>query len=145
MYFDKFYTAKSLTKIENLVGILSSGLLCYLFSFPSMNKPLYLNQYSHPHPIIRTLNIINQISGYAVHLVKSKGVTGFEPNKENIIKIALEVGEELAASMLPGVPFQKFVGELKIHLNEVAVYINDLEGGVEGMERSAVRVRNGNL
>jgi hypothetical protein len=65
-----------------------------------MNKTLYLNQYSHPHPIIRTLIIINQISGYATHLVASKGIKDFAPNKDNIVKVALEVGEELTASMM---------------------------------------------
>jgi hypothetical protein len=106
-----------------------------------MTRSLYFDQF--PHPIIRILNIINNISGYAVHFVESKGITGFNPNKDNIIKIALEVGEELAASMPSGVHFQKFVGELMLYWDSVTGYINDLNRGAEAMDRSAVRVRNG--
>ena len=58
------------------------------------------------------------------------------------MKVALEVGEELTASMLPGVPFQKFVGELILFRDSTAGYNNDLGRGVEAMEMSAVRVRN---
>src|SRR5690606_2732191 len=51
-YFENWYEEKTVENFENLLGILSGGLMCYLFSFPSMNRVLYLNQYSHPHPII---------------------------------------------------------------------------------------------
>lgn len=107
-----------------------------------MNKPLSFNQYFHPHPIIRILNIINNISDYAVHLVKTKDIKDFVPNKDNIVKVALEVGEELTATILLGVTFQKFVGELMLYRESVAGYINYLGKGVDGMERSVVRVRN---
>jgi len=57
------------------------------------------------------------------------------------VKVALEVGEQLTTSILPGVPFQKFVGELIICSDRG--YINDLNRGAKGMERSAFGVRNG--
>jgi len=103
-----------------------------------MDEPIYFKQYSHPHPIIRILNIINNIAGYAVHLADEKGIPDFVPDKDRILKIFIEVGEELSASMLLGVPFQKFVGELMLYRGTATRYINDLNRGVEGMDRSAV-------
>lgn len=45
-------------KVSSIYEIICTGLLLYLFSFPSFKYDIYYKEGTHPHPIIRILNIL---------------------------------------------------------------------------------------
>lgn len=45
-------------KVSSVYEVICTGILLYLFSFPSFKDDIYYKEGTHPHPVIRILNIL---------------------------------------------------------------------------------------
>lgn len=51
-------------KVESIIEIFCSGVLLYFLSFDSFKDEMYYEEGTHPHPILRILNVIMIITQY---------------------------------------------------------------------------------
>jgi hypothetical protein len=51
-------------KVESIIEIFCSGVLLYFLSFDSFKDEIYYEEGTHPHPILRILNVIMIITQY---------------------------------------------------------------------------------
>lgn len=63
-------------KVESVIEIFCSGVLLYFLSFSSFQDEIYYYEGTHPHPILRILNVIMTITQYFRESprIKDKGI-----------------------------------------------------------------------
>lgn len=93
-YIDKTFGDEiNLNIATDTIKILGACLLNYIINF-SDNTNIYLNQHSHPHPFLRLLNIVLNISNHIEQMpnLKEKGVL---LNGKEIFKSIIDFYQEL--------------------------------------------------
>lgn len=88
-------------KVGSIYEIICTGLLLYLFAFPSFKYDIYYKEGTHPHPIIRILNILLTMIHYCNQdpYFRSKSITlSYSSIIQNIINNAGSIEENILDS-----------------------------------------------
>lgn len=127
------YTAKD---VEDFVSFISAGIFVYLMNFPSMQRPLYFKEYSHPHPIVRIVIIIAHVADYFEFLIKNKS-SELKINKGKIITNCFVLTEKLCQLLGSAHLVNLFKNSFQDHGNDIFAYADELIEEVNKLDRSA--------
>lgn len=128
-YIDKWLDGKVIKDYEDFIGLMGAVLFLYLLSFSSMNNKLYFKVYSHPHPIIRILNIISILNDHLEQILFEKTSKKVNINKRNTILIAIKVAEILSTKL--NLPFDDFKQQYLRNYKKIGDYIRELWNEIE--------------
>lgn len=106
--------------ITKLIVIACSTALLYLLSFQTNDLPLYFEEHTHPHPVIRITCVVFHIAGYCSQALENYQL---ELNNQEIIKEALSFAHSISSngsekSIISN--YQRIIGE---QANEIEDYI----------------------
>lgn len=76
-------------QFESVLEIFCSSILLYFLSFESYKDEIYYEESTHPHPIIRILNVIITITNYCKNSPKLKE-KGIEINRDKIYDLTIQ-------------------------------------------------------
>ena len=75
-------------QVESVIEVFSTSILLYFLSFEAYKEEIYYEESTHPHPIIRILNVILTISNYCKNSPKLKE-KGIEINHNKIYDLTI--------------------------------------------------------
>lgn len=85
-------------KMELLIELFSTSVLLYFLSFTGADRDIYFEESSHPHPLIRILNVLLIISDYLRQSQKliEKGINIVPINLvERVVKTSEKIEQEI--------------------------------------------------
>lgn len=108
-------------KIESIIEIFCSGVLLNFLTFDSFKDEMYYEEGTHPHPILRILNVIMIITQYFREspLITNKGIF---INHFKIMNQTLSLGSELEEKCFGTAKSQTFLEILKKERKEIIEY-----------------------
>ena len=124
-YIDKIFGDKINHDIAtDTIKILGSCLLNYIINF-SDKKEIYFNQYSHPHPFLRLLNIILNISNHIESMPNLKEQKIIINGKE-IFKNIIDFYQELEDNGVFQTKFSDLVYQNANFQRDIVNYLSEL-------------------
>lgn len=124
-YIDKIFGNEINQKIAtDTIKILGACLLNYVINF-SDKAEIYIDNYSHPHPFLRLLNIILNISNHIESMpnLSEKNIT---LNGSDIFRSILEFYQELEDNGIFQTKFSDLVYKTEAFYNEILKYMNEI-------------------
>jgi hypothetical protein len=124
-YIDKIFGNEIDKKIiSDTIKILGACLLNYVINFSDKTE-IYIDNYSHPHPFLRLLNIILNISNHIESMpnLKEKDIA---LNGSEIFKSILEFYQELEDNGIFPTKFSDLVYKTETFYNEILKYMNEI-------------------
>lgn len=112
-------------KMESLLVIFSSSLILYLLSFTTAKEELYYFKNSHPHPVIRTLNVIMTIT----HLLQQSPVLkarNISLNIKTIFEKTIKIARKIEAEVIGEIRTDDFEEILKPEIPRITEYLYEL-------------------
>ena len=109
--------------VSKLITILGACLLEYVFSFN--NHTLYLEKYDHPHPFIRTLNIILNITNHfsRIPIFKERGI---ELETNSLFNNIVNFHKKLEDNKVFTSRFSNIVSRNDMEYDKILQYISEL-------------------
>lgn len=124
-YIDKIFGNEIDQKMaSDTIKILGPCLLNYVINF-SEKTEIYIDNYSHPHPFLRLLNIILNISNHIESMpnLKEKNIL---LNGSEIFKNILEFYQELEDNAIFPTKFSDLVYKTEAFYNEILKYMTEI-------------------
>lgn len=124
-YIDKIFGNEIDQKTATAtIKILGACLLNYVINFSDKTE-IYIDNYSHPHPFLRLLNIILNISNHIESMpnLKEKNIT---LNGSEIFKSILGFYQELEDNGIFPTKFSDLVYKTEAFYNEILKYMNEI-------------------
>lgn len=108
-------------KIESIIEIFCSGVLLYFLSFDSFKDEMYYEEGTHPHPILRILNVIMIIAQYCREspLIKNKGI---DINHLKIMNQTLSLASKLEEKSFGTSKSKTFLETIRKERKEIIEY-----------------------
>lgn len=135
-------TKPSNQDMVKIISLINSTISLYLLSFPSYREPLYLRKTSHPHVIIRIMNVLNVTTDSFVQLVKQKGIR-ISASKNDILEETVKLISLLAEQFDPEIDLTLMAQTVSGHGKSIEKYLNCLTKAAYNDPKSAWRQRNG--
>jgi hypothetical protein len=132
-------TSKDMVKIISLV---TATISLYLLSFPSYQDSLYLRKTTHPHVMIRILNIMNVTTDSFIQLALQKGKQ-IKATKNEILEETVKLISLLSPQFDPNIDLTLMADAVTNHTKSMEDYLNCLTKMAYGDPNSAWRQRNG--
>lgn len=112
-------------KMELLVELFSTTVLLYFLSFSGADTNIYFEQKSHPHPLIRILNVLLIISDY---LGQSSALInrGINIVPINLVQRVIELAEKIETEILDKQRDAPLVNSYFNHKTDVLMYFSKL-------------------
>lgn len=112
-------------KVESVIEIFCSGILLYFLSFESFKDDIYYEEGTHPHPIIRTFNVILIITQYCKGSprIKAKKI---EIDHFKIFNRTIEIATEIEYKAFGSKKSNTFLETLKKEKKEILEYYTKL-------------------
>ena len=124
-----------------LISTITTAISLYLLSFPSYNVDYYEKEGTHPHVMIRVLNVINVVIDSFIKLLKNKGHI-MAATKEQITKETLILIKELSPKMSSSIDLSIMVQAVVKNGKQMESYLNLLSTSAYGDRNSAWSQRN---
>lgn len=140
-YLESWLYTDSSEEYEKFIGFMTGSLFVYLLSFPSMERPIYFKENSHPHVLIRIMNVTATMLDYIDILFENKNVS-LNINRKNILPITFQVVEQLCPIILHNNRFMDFGTQYFTNENRILEYLKELRKSVDNYEKSALRAWN---
>lgn len=124
-YIDKVFGNKIDQKTAtDTIKILGACLLNYVINF-SDNTEIYIDNHSHPHPFLRLLNIILNISNHIESMpnLKEKDIS---LNGSEIFKSILEFYQDMENNGVFPTKFSDLVYKTEAFYSEILKYMNEI-------------------
>lgn len=114
------------SQFENLLIIACSSTFLYLLSFPSNQRKIHYEKFSHPHPVIRVMWIIFSIAGYCSRSLEAKGIKlGLDPKA--IIDKTFDFCEQVSEYFFDDDPMSKFMDSLQSEGLKIMAYLTKFQ------------------
>lgn len=124
-YFENYYEKKTKEILEELIAILLSAILVRIFMSPNIKMEFYLKQESHPHWIIRMVNIIAIMINHIQNIVNMK-YKGVVLNKVLIAQKSNTYSKLLGKELVPYFNNTDIEKILKEEIIAISKYSNEL-------------------
>lgn len=135
------FSLVSNSEIEYFISLLLSSIFIHFNSFHENTMKIYFNKYSHPHPIIRMIAVLEIIIDYQEKRFKN---TQIKFNQIKIIHTTFKIAKNLLLNKESGQPtFVDFENKFNQHRNEIFKYYNELKG--EASKRSDLAINRRNI
>jgi hypothetical protein len=121
--------------MESILTSVCTAILFYLLSFPCSRKELYFEEYSHPHPTIRIINIVFDVLNHYLTTLKSYEVYT-EINPDNIVLETIKLAKDIYVDPESQTKFndmQKSIADNQVEINEYLDYLRQLKEGDSSM------------
>lgn len=123
-YITKSFNEINQNIVENTIAIFGACLLEYIISFTN-NFELYYDEKSHPHPIIRMLNLVMNITNHLsqIPLYSEKEIT---LNPIKLFKQSIDLHGELESQNIFTSGFSNFINNKIIDIKKTISYLEQI-------------------
>lgn len=124
-YIDKIFGDNmSQENVIKTITIFGACLLEYIINFTS-NYELYYEEHSHPHPLIRLLNIILNIANHfsQIPILKEKGI---KLDVNSLFRNIIDFHEELENSNVFTTGFSKSISQYTANIEKIVSYTSEI-------------------
>jgi|GEM_PF-6171428 len=128
-------------EIKFHLSLILSSLFIYFFSFDEFEENLYFEKYSHPHPLIRGINAVQQITTYVKDDLNER-IPNLKLEEEDIFMETFSLTRALANETSDKQKMDKFIFCMENYSKELINYHNKLITLVKDNPHSAVNVWN---
>jgi hypothetical protein len=128
-------------EIKSNLSLMLSSLFIYFFSFNEFEENLYFEKYSHPHPLIRCINAVQQITTY-VNDYLNDIIPNLKLEEEEIFMETFSLTKTLANETSNKQKFDMFTFHMENNYQELNDYHTKLITLIKNDPNSAVNVRN---
>lgn len=143
-YIDKIFGTKINHEIAvNTIKILGACLLNYIINFSDKTE-IYFKQHSHPHPFLRLLNIVLNISNHIESMPNLKDKNIILDGNE-IFKKIIDFYQELEDNGIFKTKFSDLVFQNKSFQDDIVIYLNELLNFDNTNYEDAMEVWNRNV
>lgn len=104
-------------------------LLDYMMSFINESE-IYIEKYSHPHPVVRLLNILLNITNYFSLLPKYKNI-GIELCPISLLRAIINFHNKLSSKNIFPIGLSTYIYENNINTPRLLSYINTINNWEE--------------
>jgi hypothetical protein len=94
-------------QVESVIEVFSSSILLYFLSFEAYKEEIYYEESTHPHPIIRILNVILTISNYCKNSPRLKE-KGIEINHNKIYDLTIRNAIKIESQIINSAKAKNF-------------------------------------
>jgi hypothetical protein len=112
--------------LEDLLVVVCTSILFYLLSFNSAKLELYYEEYSHPHPTIRIINIIYVVINHYTSTLKTYGVNA-EIERDKTVLDTMKLGEQISNELNMKNQLQLMRESIRINIDEIDEYLTFLQ------------------
>lgn len=141
-YFEYYQDEKDADRLFNHIVILVvSSIILYILSFPSNRVPLYFKEGTHPHPLIRTLNVASTIISHLKQMQRKLNLDQ-EIDHLEIFKKSLNVSHFIEVEQWGSNLCNMFYDNVENNYKEIMAYISELYEIRKENKETAVYKRN---
>lgn len=112
-------------QVESVIEIFCTSILLYFLSFESYKEEIYYEESTHPHPIIRILNVILTITNYCKNSPKLKE-KGIEINHNKIYDLTIYNTMKTESQIFRSIKAKTFRQILSNQRTEILAYYGKL-------------------
>jgi hypothetical protein len=112
-------------QVESVIEIFCTSILLYFLSFESYKEKIYYEESTHPHPIIRILNVILTITNYCQNSPKLKE-KGIYINHNKIYDLTIYNTMKIESQILKSKKAKNFSQILSNQRTEILAYYEKL-------------------
>lgn len=123
-YIEKSFKEINQNKVENTIAIFGACLLEYIISFTDSFE-LYYDKKSHPHPIIRMLNLVMNIT-YHLSLIPIYTEKGIALNPISLFRHIIDLHGELESQDIFTSGFSNFINNQTIDIKNTTSYLDQI-------------------
>jgi len=112
-------------RMESLIEVFCAGLLLYLISFDSTKLEMYYEQNTHPHPIVRILNVILTITNYLQQSPKLKEKNVIIKHFD-VLQKSIDIAEILEKEVFKKSDTEKFLSIINDEKKQIVEYLKKI-------------------
>lgn len=135
-YFDKWHNRKTLDDLEEITSILVTAVVIRILLSPGIKIDFYTEETTHPHWIVRMINIIEIISKHTGNIADKKYQIG-KIDSRKVISKSLAYTNIFNDTLNLGITLGD-IGKMVVDNDKVIeAYINKLTEDIRKMEKSS--------
>lgn len=131
----------SSVEIKSHLSLMLSSLFIYFFSFDEFEENLYFEKYSHPHPLIRCINAVQQITTYVKDVLHDI-VPNLKLDEEEIFMETFSLTKTFTNETSDKQKMDMFIFHMENNYQELNDYHTKLITLIKDNPNLAVNVRN---
>lgn len=131
----------SIEEVKSHLCLTLSSLFIYFFSFVEFEENLYFEKYSHPHPLIRCINSVQQITTYVKEVLNDK-ILNLNLDEEDIFMETFSLTKAYSNETSYEQKFYKFNHEMENNYQKLIDYHTKLINLIKENPNLSVNVRN---
>lgn len=135
-YFDNWHHRKTLDDLEEITSILVAAILIRILLSPGIRMDFYTEETTHPHWIVRMINIIEIISNHTGKIADAKYQIG-KIDSRKVIRKSLAYTNILNDTLSLGIILGDISKMVVDNAKTIEVYINKLTEDIKIMNNSS--------
>ncbi len=127
MYGDRVFNGEYDKKaIEFMMVYVCYSILIYMLSFNGRGMPIYFEEHTHPHPVIRIMSTVMMLVVYTKDVLAQRGIElGSTPRE--IVDKSLEFSQIISKGIFDEDPIRPLLKDIEDNQKEIIAYVLKLK------------------